>query len=763
MNEFLDAVGRFCARRHWIVILAWVIILGALLLLRNAFGGEFVNDYTVPGSQSSQGLSLLNEKYPQQGGYAGQIVFHAKSGKITDSSFTDPINTSMTNVSKLPDVVRSSSPFATQNSPQVAKDGTTAYGTAAWSVVPASLDESYLHKLENATEPAKKAGLQVEYGGGAGQIGQQTDDKTSEIIGLTCALLLLLFMFGSLVAAVLPLVSAIFAVLSGLSLVGLLASALTFPVTAPTVATLLGLGVAVDYGLFLMARHREQLDHGMGVVQSAGRSTATSGAAIVVAGGTVVVAILGLYVAGVPFVGAMGLASAIVVAVTMITALTLMPAFMGTAGTTVRAFRGRLAERKAREEDPEHAADTMAAMMAKSDEAHENSAFARWGRMVSNRPWPWAIGATLLLIVLTIPLFSLRLGQLDAGTNPTSQSIRRAYDLIDEHFGPGSNGPLVVVYALPKGNTSDQNQTLLTNAQTSISKTANVAAVSPASVNSADNTATMNVVPGTSPQDAKTTTLVNDLRDTVLPKVAATTYVVGTTAQYFDFTAQIAKRMFWLILVVVLLAFILLTVAFRSIVIPTKAAVMNLLSVGAAYGVVVAIFQWGWGSSLVGIHEDLPIPAFVPMLMFAIVFGLSMDYEVFLLSRVHEAWSKTRDAHRSVAIGIGSTARVITTAAAVMIVVFTSFVLDDDPTVKMLAVGMAAAVLIDASVIRMVLVPAVMSLLGKWAWWMPGWLDKITPNIDIEGSEHLARMAAAEQKQKESEPRTSSELSGTEA
>ncbi len=744
MNEFLDRMGMFCARRHWVVIVAWVIILGALLLLKNAFGGEFVNDYTVPGSQSSRGLDLLNDKYPQQGGYAGQIVFHTKTGKITDSSFTGPINTSMTNVGKLPDVVRATSPFATSNSPQVAKDGTTAYGTAAWSVVPASLDTSYLHKLDNAVEPARKAGLQVEYGGGAGQIGQQTDDKSSEIIGLTCALLLLLFMFGSLVAAVLPLVSAVFAVLSGLSVVGLLAAVVTFPVTAPTVATLLGLGVAVDYGLFLMARHREQLDHGMAVIPSAGRSTATSGAAIVVAGGTVVVAILGLYVSGVPFVGAMGLASAVVVAITMITALTLMPAFMGTAGQTVRALRGRLAERKARAEDPAHADQVLADIADKSDAAHERSAFARWGRMVSNKPWPWAIASTALLILLTIPLFSLRLGQLDAGTNPTSESIRRAYDLIDEHFGPGSNGPLVVVYSLPKGNTASQNQTLLTNAQTSISKTANVVAVSPASVNSANTVATMNVVPGTSPQDEKTTTLVKDLRNTVLPKVPATTYVVGTTAQYFDFTAQIAKRMFWLILVVVLLAFVLLLVAFRSVLIPTKAAVMNLLSVGAAYGVVVAIFQWGWGSSLVGIHEKLPIPAFVPMLMFAIVFGLSMDYEVFLISRVHEAWAKTKDAHRSVAIGIGSTARVITTAAAVMIVVFLSFVLDDDPTVKMLAIGMAVAVLVDASVVRMVLVPAVMSLLGTSAWWFPKWLDKITPNIDIEGSEHLAKLAAAE-------------------
>ena len=745
MNAFLDSVGRWCARRHWEVIVAWVIILGALLGLRSVFGGHFQNNYTVTGSESAQGLSVLKKEFPAQGGYAGQIVFHAPTGSVATQ--TNAVNTAMANVAKLPHVLNAVSPFAVPNSPQVAKNGTTAYGTVSWDVVPPSLDTAYLHQLDNAVAPARTAGLQVEYGGGAGQIGQTTDDKTSEIIGLSCALVLLLFMFGSVVAAVMPLLSALFSVFAGLALVGLLAAAITFPTTAPTVATLLGLGVAIDYGLFLMARHREQLDHGVPVIKSAGRATATSGAAIVVAGGTVVVSILGLYVSGVPFVGAMGLASAIVVAVAMLAALTLMPAFMGVAKQNVRAIKDRRAAKRATRGDVDEAtaAARLAKLTAASDEAHENSAFARWGRKVSNRPWPWAIAATGVLVVLAIPLFSLRLGQLDAGTNPTSESIRRAYDLIATNFGPGANGPLTVVVQLPSGNSPQANQTLLANTQSTLSKTPGVAAVAAPSVNSANTTAVINVVPTTSPQDAATTKLANDLRDSVLPTVPAKTYVVGTTAGYIDFTAKIAKRMPWLILTVVLLAFVLLTVAFRSVVIATKAAILNLLSVAAAYGVVVAIFQWGWGSSVINIHEKLPIPAFVPMLMFAIVFGLSMDYEVFLISRVHEAWTKTADAHRSVAIGIGSTARVITTAAAIMIVVFTSFVLDPDPTVKMLAIGMAAAVLIDASIIRMILVPAVMSLLGRHAWWIPRWLDRTMPNLDIEGSAHLARVSQQEE------------------
>jgi len=745
MNAFLDTVGRWCAKRHWQVIVAWVIILGALIGLRSVFGGHFENNYTVTGSESAQGLSVLKKEFPAQGGYAGQIVFHAPTGSVATQ--TNAVNTAMANVAKLPHVLNAVSPFAVPNSPQVAKNGTTAYGNVSWDVVPPSLDTAYLHQLDNAVAPARTAGLQVEYGGGAGQIGQTTDDKTSEIIGLSCALVLLLFMFGSVVAAVMPLLSALFSVFAGLALVGLLAAAITFPTTAPTVATLLGLGVAIDYGLFLMARHREQLDHGVPVIKSAGRATATSGAAIVVAGSTVVVSILGLYVSGVPFVGAMGLASAIVVAVAMLAALTLMPAFMGVAKQNVRAIKDRRAAKRATRGNVDEvtAAVRLAKLTAASDEAHENSAFARWGRKVSNRPWPWAIAATGVLVVLAIPLFSLRLGQLDAGTNPTSESIRRAYDLIATNFGPGANGPLTVVVQLPSGNSPQANQTLLANTQSTLSKTPGVAAVAPPSVNSANTTAVINVVPTTSPQDAATTKLANDLRDSVLPTVPAKTYVVGTTAGYIDFTAKIAKRMPWLILTVVLLAFVLLTVAFRSIVIATKAAILNLLSVAAAYGVVVAIFQWSWGSSLINIHEKLPIPAFVPMLMFAIVFGLSMDYEVFLISRVHEAWTKTGDAHRSVAIGIGSTARVITTAAGIMIVVFTSFVLDPDPTVKMLAIGMAAAVLIDASIIRMILVPAVMSLLGRHAWWIPRWLDRIMPNLDIEGSAHLARVSQQEE------------------
>ncbi len=700
-----------------------------------SIGGAFVNDYTVPGSNSSNGLNVLNSDYPQQGGFGGQIVFHASHGTVTQQQAA--VNQATSNVARLPHVIKTVSPFASPDSGAVSKNGTIAYSSVSWSDNPAGLTTSYLDQLNNAVAPARKAGLEVQYGGGAGQIGQQTSDTTSEIIGLACALVLLLFMFGSFITAAIPLVSAIFSVGAGLSVVGLLAAVTTFPTTAPTVATLLGLGVAVDYGLFLTARHREQLDTGMDVITSASRAEGTSGAAIVIAGSTVVVAILGLYISGVPFVGSMGLAAAIVVAITMAAALTLVPSFMGLVKNNVRSLSARARAHRAGISAQQQARRTSAA----TQEQHERSAFARWGRRVSRQPWPWGIASVLVLLVLAIPLLSISLGQPDNGTNPTTDSSRQAYDLITDGFGQGANGPLTVVVRLPK-QSSSADQSLLSSLSKGVAGTTGVASVSPASVNSAATVAVFNAVPTTSPQAKATTSLVKTLRDDVLPKYNATSYITGTTAGNVDFTDQISGRMLILILAVVAIAFLLLTTAFRSVVIAVKAAILNLLSIGAAYGVIVAVFQWGWGASLIGVHTTSPIPAYVPMMVFAIVFGLSMDYEVFLLSRVHESWIATGDAHRSVAIGIGSTARVITTAAGIMVLVFSSFVLNDQSAVKMLAIGMAVAVLIDASIVRMILVPAIMSLLGAHAWWMPRWLEPVLPHLHLEGSQ--AAMAAAE-------------------
>jgi RND superfamily putative drug exporter len=701
----------------------WLLLLVGLSLANRAAAGNFVNDYTVPGSQSSTGLDALRSDFRSASGYSGQIVFHAEKGKVSDDA--KAVATTMKNVGALPHVLSATDPLKTPGTPAVSKDGTIAYGSVSWSVVPASLDEDYLDSLDDAVEPARKAGLTVEYGGGAGQIGQAPDDALSEAIGLGSALVLLLIMFGSIVAALIPLVGAVFSVGTGLALVGLVAAAVNLPTTAPTVATLLGLGVAVDYGLFLVARHREQLDHGMDLDESIGKTTATSGAAVVVAGGTVVIAILGLYVSAVPFVGALGLASAIVVAVTMLSALTLVPAILAVSRNRVRSRADRVAAKT-------HARDV--------SDTHENSAFARWGRKVSERPWPWAAVSVLLLLVLSIPVLSLRLGQLDAGADPTSQSDRRAYDLIAQGFGEGANGPLTVVLKLPK-DSQKKTQDFLTSAEKTLAGTSGVASAGTPVTNPAGTIAVINVVPTTAPDDAKTSDLVDHLNDTVLPGLDAdAAYIVGTTAGYVDFTEQIGQRMIWLILAVVLLSLVLLTIAFRSLIIPVKAAILNLLSVGAAYGVVVAVFQWGWFADLIGVHENVPIMPLAPMLMFAILFGLSMDYEVFLLSRVREQYLKHRDPQRAVVEGVGSTARVITSAALIMIAVFGAFILASDVVTKMFGVGLAVAVLLDVTLVRMILVPAAMSLLGHKAWWLPRWLDRLLPTIDLEGGEDVVAL-----------------------
>ena len=720
MHRLLFRLGRGAARWHWAVIAGWLVVTVGLVVARDLFGGAFSDDFSVPGSPSQRGADALQQGFPDQAGYAGQIVFAAPAGdQVSDDS--DAVEQAVKNLGNLPHVTQVVDPLATDDSPQVSSDGQIAYATVQFDAAPADLGSDYLDQLDAAVQPARAAGLQVEYGGVAGQIGTDQGDLREEAVGLGVALVLLLVMFASLVAALVPLVSAVTGVIAGLSVLGLLAAAVTFPTTAPTIATLLGLGVAVDYGLFMVARHREQLDAGRPVCQAAGRATATSGAAIVVAGSIVIVAILGLFVSGIPFINAMGVGAAVVVAVAVISAITLVPGLLGLGGRLLRPLPER---RRARHRAPRPSA-------AERQRAHEHGAFARWGRRVAGQPWWWLVAALVLLAALAVPLPSIQFGQVDAGADPTSETQRRAYDLIAQGFGPGANGPLTVVVSIPSGQSDDDTEKMLSDLQKQLAGTDGVASASAPTTNSAGDTAILTVIPTTKPQDSATAELVDRVRDSVLPTVPATTYLTGPVAAYQDFTQRSVDRLPILFAVVVLLALLLLTAAFRSLAIGLKAAAMNLLSVAASYGVVVAVFQWGWGASLIGIDESLPIPGFVPMLMFATIFGLSMDYEVFLLSRTQEAYQRTGEPRRSVALGIGGTARVISAAAAIMIAVFLSFVLNPDPTVKMLAVGLAASVLIDATIIRLALVPALLSLLGHRAWWIPRWLDRVLPRVGL--------------------------------
>jgi RND superfamily putative drug exporter len=568
--------------------------------------------------------------------------------------------------------------------------------------------------LQRAAGPLRQSGVHVDFGGEIQFHGQDVGGA-SEAIGLIVAVFVLLVAFGSVVAMGLPLIAALFGLGVGLSLVTVGSSFLTIPTVAPTLAAMIGLGVGIDYALIIVTRHREHLRQGMTVEESAGRAIATAGQAVLFAGSTVVIAICGLQLVGIPLVAMMGYATAAVVLLSVIAALTLLPALLGFAG---------------------HAIDKLKIPFVKAGGAIDQHGYAsRWSGHVSRHPKRYVVGSLLLLITLTLPFFTIRLGQTDAGNDPVGSTTRKSYDTLSEGFGKGFNGPLTIAVEL--GN-SDPAVALPVFVRRIAADRDVAFAVPQPILNARRDTAILTVFPTSSPQDQGTQELVHRLRSQVLPAAVAATgvrsvYVAGETAALIDISNKISSRLPLFIGAVLLLSFLLLLVVFRSILVPLKAALLNLLGIGAAYGVIVVVFQWGWGASLFGVTESLPIIAFLPMFMFAILFGLSMDYEVFLMSRIREEWLRCRDNRRSVTAGISHTARVITAAAIIMISVFSSFALGNDHTVQMMGVGLAVAIFLDATVIRMVLVPATMDLLGDRNWWLPGWLDRLLPHLDIEG------------------------------
>jgi RND superfamily putative drug exporter len=492
-----------------------------------------------------------------------------------------------------------------------------------------------------------------------------------------------------------------------------LSAFVTVPEFSTTLATMIGLGVGIDYALFLVTRYRHNLQDGMEPLHAIGVATATAGQAVVFAGATVIVAILGLWISGIAFVGWMATATAIVVAVAVIAALTLLPALLGFAGRAIDKLSVHRIVRRADESE------------------RKENVWGRWGREVERRPVAYFVGALAVLVALAVPFFSMELGMPDDGTVPTSETRRRAYDLLAEGFGPGFNGPLLLSVEIedPAALAGLEDLTA------AIQATEGVAAVAPPQPNQAGDAAVVQVVPTTSPQDPVTSELVHRLRDETIPGATpkgAAVYVGGLTATFIDLSERVTNALPWFIGAVVLLSFLLLMIVFRSVLVPLKAAVLNLLSIGAAYGVTVAIFQWGWGRSLLGIEDTIPIVSFVPMMMFAVLFGLSMDYEVFLLSRIREEYLRSRNNVESVVLGISTTARVITSAALIMIAVFLSFVALPDPVAKMFGIGLATAVFIDATIVRVVLVPSTMVLLGDANWWLPRWLDRLLPRMSLE-------------------------------
>jgi RND superfamily putative drug exporter len=720
MTKVLYSLGRFSVRHRVVVLGVWLVVAIALVAVSHQTGDNTNNNLSLPGTGSQHATNVMAKPFPNQSNGSSPIVIHAKSGKLTDSKYASAVNNAAAQVAKEPFVASVVNPLTSQGASALSKDQSTGYLSVTTSVNPNTLSIDQAQDIIDGADPAKAAGLEVQTGGQLGQKVSTPSTESSELIGIIAAMVILTFTFGTIVAMVLPILTAIFALASTLAIVRLLGHVVSVPTVAPTLATMIGLGVGIDYALFIVTRHFRGLNkQGLEVDESIARAVATSGGAVFFAGATVTIALASLSVAGIPLVTTMGLMAAIAVVVAVLGALTLLPALLALIGLHINSLRVR----------------------NRHPESHpsEGGLWAKWAHEIASYPWVAGVAALAILIPLTIPLLSLTLGQQDTAALSTSTTARQAYDLISDNFGQGVNGPLLIAVTLGSPAQGGANDPRLQTLQKDIKSTKGVATVTPAQVDKAGTTAFFNVIATTGPAETQTADLVSTLRDSTIPSAEKGTnmraYVGGQTAAYVDLASKISSKLPLQIAVVIVLAFLLLILAFRTVVVPAQAALMNLLSIGASYGVLTAIFQYGWGIGVLGHSDSVPIVSYVPLFMFAILFGLSMDYEVFLVSQIEEHVHAGEDNKGSVVSGLVTSARVITAAASIMVFVFGSFILNGNPTVQQFGVGLAVAVLLDATVVRCLLVPALMILMGKINWYMPRWLDRTVPRVSIEGAE----------------------------
>ncbi len=707
----LQRLARTCYRRRWTVLGGWVVLLVGLFALNTAYGGKFLDEFDLPGSESQQAFDMLDEHgFEARTGFSGQVVFTAAD--VRDPAVQRGMEDLFAEIEQIVEPGEVVSPYGPEGDRFVNDDATIAY--AEVNMGDRDSDE-YLavgDEVRALVADTTVPGTTVELGGDAFV---EEAEFSSEVVGFIAAMIILLVAFGSLLAMGLPLLTAIFGIVTGIALVGLTVNLIGMPSFSNQAVAMIGIGVGIDYALLIVTRYRESLHAGMTPEEAVVRSIDTAGRAVLFAGTTVVIAVLGLFVVGLAMVRGQAVGVSIGELMTMLASLTLLPAELGFVGTNVD--RLGLPHRR------------------RHEGADDRSVWYRWSRVIQRRPWPALVISAAVLVVLAVPVFSIRLGFGDAGNRPTSDTTRRAYDLVAEGFGPGANGPLLVVAEAREG---DIDLPALERVSAAANDTPGVAFAAPPVPNEAGDAAIIPVEPLTSPQDEATEDLVHTLRDDVIPEAVGdsptTVAVGGSTASVVDFAEFTAARLPWFIGAVLLVSFVLLMVVFRSLLVPLKAVIMNLLSVGAAYGLIVAVFQWGWGRSLVGVGKEGPIDAWVPMMLFAVIFGLSMDYEVFLLSRIREEYDRTRDNATAVANGLAATARVITAAAAIMFCVFGAFVLGADRSLKLFGLGLALAVLLDATVVRLVLVPSTMELLGDRNWWLPRWLDRLLPVVHVEAT-----------------------------
>ncbi len=698
------------------VIFGWLFALIAMVIIAGSAGADYSEEFKLPSSDSTDAYELLEDNFPQQSGSTATIVFKAEEG-VESPAVKKKMEGVFKEVEEQPHVSEVASPYeGGGGAGAISENGKIAYATIQYDVQGNKLDKSNTEKIIQTAQGVSGNGLEVQLGGQPIEEAKEESGDASFGIGLLAAIIILLIAFGSVVAMGLPIITALFSLGIGLSLVTLATYVLKTANFAPVLAAMIGLGVGIDYALFILTRFRNNLDEGMEPREAAIRAVDTAGRAVLFAGTTVIIALMGMFLLNITFLYGVAVAAALSVLFTMIGALTLLPALLTWVGHRVNKWK-------------------IPGLAGGRNTMREDTHWYAWSRWIQKRPWTAAILSGALLLLLCVPALSLRLGVNDAGTNPKGQTTREAYDLLAEGFGPGFNGPLTMVGKLPqKGEGAGLEQLCST-----LEKEEGVASVTTVTYNKAETVGLCQVYPTTSPQSADTTSLLDHIRSDVIPpietKTGAVLHVGGITAIFEDFGDAISEKLPLFIGVVILLSALLLMAVFRSVLVPLKAIVMNLLSIGAAFGIVVAVFQNGWGASIIGVDNTGPIIAFFPIFLFSIVFGLSMDYEVFLMSRMHEEWEDKKDAHEAVTRGLALTGRVITAAAAIMITVFASFMLTEERITKLFGLGLASAVLVDAVIIRSVLVPAIMHLFGKRAWWMPEWLGKILPNLAVEPHE----------------------------
>jgi putative drug exporter of the RND superfamily len=734
------ALARWCVHNRLIAVLLWLLALVGTATAAVATGSAYSNDYEVPGTESGRATHLLAEGFPTLGGDSDTVVWHTDSGTVRAAGVEQTMTRALEKIADLPGVASVAGPYDGQGAARISADGHTAYATVTFTDRAEDIDKGEAQAVVKAAKAAEGDGLQVELGGSAVELTESSGGHLAEAVGVLVAAVVLFLAFGSLAASLLPIATALVGVGTAYAGIGLLGHAMTVADFAPMLGMLIGLGVGIDYALFIVTRHRRGLKRGLTAPEAATNAVATTGRAVVFAGATVCIALLGMLILRLNFLNGVAIAASLTVVLTVAASVTLLPALLSLIGPRALSRRER---RRLAEHGPEPELPTGFA--------------ARWSAFVERHPKLLGALAVVVIAVLALPTFSLRLGTSDQGNDPKTSTTRQAYDLLADGFGAGVNGPLTLVTRVDGA----EDKLALDGLDTTLRSTEGVASVTPVTFDSSGRTGYLTVVPESSPQSKSTSALVDRLREEVLPRAEAGTsldvQVGGVTAGYDDFAQVIVGKLPLFVGVVIGLGCVLLLLAFRSVGIPLKAAAMNVAAVAAAFGVVVAIFQWGWGTEFLGLGRAGPIEPFLPVIMVSVLFGLSMDYQVFLVSRMYEEWLETGDNRRAVRVGLAETSRVINSAAVIMISVFLAFVLSGDRVIAMFGIALAAAVALDAFVLRTLLVPALMHLLGGANWWLPRWLDDRLPRISIEPPECRAaheRLAEVVEDFDEKEPQS---------